>query len=85
MAVWDAGAALAKHGTAFLLHGLLDVVVEGHFAVISRLDDEIEELEEELFDADRAGTETQRRSFALRKALVALRRVVLPMRESSTA
>ena len=81
LAAWNANAALAKHGTAFLLHGLLDVVIEGHFAVIERLDDEIEKLEDRLFGADGSGIDTQRRSFELRKALVALRRVVLPMRE----
>jgi len=80
MAQWDDAGALAKHGTAFLLHGLLDVVVEGHFAVISALDDEIEEIEDDLFEAD-AGMDSQRRTFELRKALVALRRIVLPMRE----
>lgn len=78
---WDSGAALAKHGTAFLLYGLLDVVVEGHFAVVTQLDDEIDALEEGLFGADSGGIATQRRTFELRKALVAFRRVVLPMRE----
>ena len=78
---WDDNAALAKHGTAFLLHGLLDVVVEGHFAVIEALDDEIEAIEEHLFGNEPAGIDTQRRTFELRKALVALRRIVLPMRE----
>ena len=82
LAAWDTNAALAKHGTTFLLHGLLDVVIEGHYAVIARLDDEIEELEEQLFAADGGGgLDTQRRSFELRKALVSLRRVALPMRE----
>ncbi|HVF05378.1 MAG TPA: magnesium transporter CorA family protein [Frankiaceae bacterium] len=81
LAQWDANSALAKHGTAFLLHGLLDVVIEGHFAVIAHLDDEIEALEDELFGSEGGGVDTQRRSFELRKALVSLRRVVLPMRE----
>ena len=46
------------------------------------LDTEIEALEDLLFD-DRAAanTEVQRRSFELRKSLVLLRRLVLPMRE----
>ena len=81
LAAWDAGAALAKHGTAFLLYGLLDVIVEGHFRVVQQLDDEIDALEEALFSGDAAGLETQRRTFELRKALVAFRRITLPMRE----
>ena len=67
---------------AFLLHGLLDNIVDGHFAAVEGLDQALEELEDLLFDAsDRAMQAVQRRSFQLRKSLVLLRRVVLPMRE----
>jgi magnesium transporter len=78
---WDASPDLAKHGTAFLLYGLLDVVVDGHFAAVQSLDDEIEGLEDMLFDEKPKNAEVQRRSFELRKSLVLLRRVVVPMRE----
>jgi magnesium transporter len=81
VAGWDEMDALAKHGVAFLLYGLLDVLVEGHFTVIDAMDDEIEAIEERLFAAEQAGNAVQRRTFELRKSLVALRRVVLPMRE----
>jgi magnesium transporter len=78
---WDDAPELAKHGVAFLLHGLLDVVVDGHFTIVEQLDDAIEGLEDALFAASGAGLEIQRETFALRKALVAFRRIVLPMRE----
>ena len=78
---WDSTRAQAGEGVSFLLHGLLDVVVDGHFAVVQDLDDAIERLEELLFDPEGRSAELQRRSFELRKSLVALRRVVLPMRE----
>lgn len=81
LAAWDSGAALAKHGVAFLLYGLLDVMVEGHFRVVQQLDDEIDALEEALFSDGAGGIATQRRTFELRKALVAFRRIELPMRE----
>jgi magnesium transporter len=81
LARWDAAPELAKHGVAFLLHGLLDVVVDGHFEVVERLDEAIEGLEEALFDDDADPYTLQRSTFELRKALVAFRRVVLPMRE----
>ena len=81
VARWDASPDLAKHGVSFLLHGLLDYVVDGHFAAVQILDDEIETLEDLLFDDDRPDLSVQRRSFELRKSLVRLRRVVLPMRE----
>ncbi|MFY9806180.1 MAG: magnesium transporter CorA family protein [Pseudonocardiaceae bacterium] len=81
VARWDASPDLAKHGVAFLLHGLLDYVVDGHFAAVQTLDEEIETLEDLLFDDRRSDLSVQRRSFELRKSLVRLRRVVLPMRE----
>jgi magnesium transporter len=81
VARWDASPDLAKYGVSFLLHGLLDFVVDGHFAAVQTLDDEIETLEDLLFDDRRSDLSVQRRSFELRKSLVRLRRVVLPMRE----
>ncbi|MFE2068368.1 magnesium transporter CorA family protein [Streptomyces sp. NPDC059467] len=79
---WDESPDLAGHGVGFLLHGLLDHLVDGHFAAVQQLDDGIEELEGLLFVAGRREIEAvQRRAFALRKSLVQLRRVVLPMRE----
>jgi magnesium transporter len=78
---WNESADLAKYGVAFLLHGLLDHVVDSYFDVVQILDDEIEGLEDLLFDDRPHDQEVQRRSFELRKSLVLLRRVVLPMRE----
>jgi len=78
---WDASPDLAKHGTSFLLYGLLDVIVDGHFLAVQSLDDEIEGLEDMLFDELPKSREVLRRSFELRKSLVLLRRVVVPMRE----
>ncbi len=78
---WDSSQDLAINGVGFLLHGLVDQVVDGHFEVVQDLDDEIEKLEDLLFDERQHDSEVQRRSFELRKSLVTLRRVVLPMRE----
>jgi magnesium transporter len=81
VARWDDLTDLASHGVGFLLYGLIDHVVDGHFAAVQDLDEEIEALEDLLFDHSTQDEELQRRSFALRKSLVTLRRVVLPMRE----
>ncbi len=74
-----------SHGVGALVHGLLDVVVDGHFNAVQALDDAIESLEDELFSdsGNRAGSphSLQRRTFRVRKDLVDLRRVVLPVRE----
>jgi magnesium transporter len=78
---WDGSADMAKYGVGFLLHGLLDYVVDTHFETVQTLDAEIELLEEQVFEDNPKDKDLQRRTFALRKSLVSLRRVVLPMRE----
>jgi len=78
---WDGASDLAHDNVGFLLYGLIDFVVDGHFQCVQDLDEEIETLEDLLFDERSRDTEVQRRSFELRKSLVNLRRVVLPMRE----
>jgi len=79
--VWDTNRDLAKNGVGFLLHGLLDHVVDGHFATVQELDDAVEEVEARLFDDRPQPLAVQKRTFEMRKALVDLRRVALPMRE----
>jgi magnesium transporter len=82
VARWDDSPELAQYGVGFLLYGLLDLVVDGHFAAVQDLDEQMEALEDLLFEEGRQQIQdVQRRSFELRKALVQLRRVVLPMRE----
>jgi magnesium transporter len=81
LARWDESKELARHGVSFLLWGLLDDIVDGHFETVQSLDTEIESLEDLLFADAPNNTEVQRRSFELRKSLVLLRRLVLPMRE----
>ncbi|MCW2539598.1 MAG: Mg2 transporter protein CorA family protein [Frankiales bacterium] len=78
---WDEERGLCDYGSKALMYGMLDVLVDGHFAVIEALDDEIEALEDILFDESSHVRMVQRRTFALRKSLVQARRVILPMRE----
>jgi len=78
---WDADSDLAKFGVAYLLHGLLDYIVDGHFEAVQSLDEAVESLEDDLFADAPMSLQVQRRSFELRKSLVLLRRIVIPMRE----
>ncbi len=81
VAYWDASPDLAKFGVGYLLHGLLDNIVDGYFTAVQALDDAIEDVEDKLFADVPEDRHVQQRSFALRRSLVLLRRVVLPMRE----
>ena len=78
---WDDNADLMAMGSRALLHGILDVVVDGQFDTIQQLDDAIESLEDKLFDDKTQTRQLQRDTYRLRKELVELRRFVLPMRE----
>lgn len=78
---WEDDPDLLRLGPGALLHGLLDVVVDGHFEAIQLMDDAIESLEDGLFDETAVTREIQQRTYRVRKELVELRRVILPMRE----
>ncbi len=78
---WDANPDLAKFGVGYLVHGLLDYIVDGHFESVQSMDDAVEGLEDQLFSNVPQDMTVQRRSFELRKSLVLLRRIIIPMRE----
>lgn len=78
---WEDNADLLQYGVGALVHGLLDVIVDSHFEAVQALDEKMELLEDGLFDEQAATTAVQRQTYSIRKDLVALRRVVLPMRE----
>lgn len=82
---WEDNADLVAQagpaGVGALMHGLLDAVVDSHFDTIQQLDDAVEAVEDVLFDDDVPTRQVQRSVYRIRKELVELRRVVLPMRE----
>ena len=78
---WDDNSDLLHKGSPALLHEVLDVVVDEQFDTIQQLDDAIESLEDGLFDDTGDNRTIQRNTYRLRKELVELRRIVLPMRE----
>ena len=77
---WDASAHLGRSGVGFLVHGLLDAVVDGQYGAVEQLADRIDTLEEEVFGSD-ARTDIRRRGFALRRRLSRVGRAVGPMHE----
>jgi magnesium transporter len=82
---WDDNSDLLKFGSRALAHGLLDEIIDEYFVAITGLDDEIEKLEDELFDEiDRRSIDVQRHSYEVRKSLLHARRAILPMREVVT-
>jgi len=79
---WTDSSELASSGVSHLLWGLLDLIVDGYFEAVEKLDIEMENLEEAIFNEETSARVTvQRQSYDLRKSLVLLRRLTVPMRE----
>lgn len=79
---WDESVELARHGVAFLLYGLLDTLIDGHFTAVQQLDSTLEQVQGMMFKGGATNRdEVQRRIFTARRDLVRLRQITLPMRE----
>jgi magnesium transporter len=79
---WDETQELAGQGVPYLVHGLLDVIVDGQFDAVQALDDELEALADRLFDeTPQAIRQIQQRSFRLRRSLGRMRKVILRVTE----
>ncbi|GAA1877551.1 magnesium transporter CorA family protein [Actinomadura bangladeshensis] len=80
---WDQSpdAGLAEPTAAFLLYGMLDLVIDLQLAAVQAFDDEADAVEDLVFGDEFPVKEIQRRSYRLRKNLAKMRRIALPMRE----
>jgi magnesium transporter len=63
----------------FLVYKILDAILSTFVPVLSRVDDDIDDLEQSI--VDNADAEDLQRTFALKRDLVAMRRVITPMRD----
>jgi len=78
---WKDDPKLPGFGVDGLLQGLLDVAIDQQFDVLQGLDDDMERLIDQLF-ADRPDLRLlQERTFAIRREVTDLRRVIPPMRD----
>lgn len=66
-------------GVDFLLHEILDGMVDNYFPVLDQFDSRIDQIEEEVFA--RPDRETLNKIFSLKKEVMHLRRVASPQRE----
>jgi magnesium transporter len=66
-------------GADHLLYKIIDNVVTDYMPIVERIDEEIDEIEDQVFD--RPTPRTLERLFALKRVLLAMRRILLPQRE----
>ncbi len=81
--LWDqcsrGGQRRLASGPDYLLYSLIDVIVADYMQVVDGLDDEIDELEHEVFH--HSGPQTISRIFRLRRTILKLRRMLGYLRE----
>jgi magnesium transporter len=74
----EATPALLAKGPGFVLHALMDFVVDRYFPIVEGLEDDLDVLEEEIFDEtfDRGTTQ---RIYRLKRNLLDVKRAVSPL------
>ena len=70
---------LLLKGHDFLAYAIIDALVDEFFPIIEKLDDELEDLEDTIFVGSE--TKTVTRLFVIKRKLLEIRRVVMPMRD----
>jgi magnesium transporter len=68
-----------QDGADHLLYKIIDNVVTGYMPIVERIDEEIDEIEDQVFD--RPTPRTLEKLFALKRTLLSMRRILLPQRE----
>lgn len=79
---WDSCQRDIRHlqnGADHLLYRLVDYVVAAYMPIVEQMDREIDEIEDRLFVSP--SSDTLERLFALKRALLAMRRTITPQRE----
>lgn len=69
-----------KHGPDFILHGVLDFIVDGYIPIIDAIEDKVLEMEQVALDRFLSRTDITR-LFHLRRELLRFSRVLGPMEE----
>jgi magnesium transporter len=80
--VWTACQRDQRHtrdGADHLLYKIVDFIVAGYMPIVTRLDDEIDDIEDQVFN--KPTRDTLEQIFSLKRALLAMRRVITPQRE----
>lgn len=76
-------APLRQHKLDYLLYVLVDVIIDRCFPIIEEFDDEIEQVEQELFGPE--GIETFQTLYTIKRELLVLRLKLRPQREAVRA
>jgi magnesium transporter len=76
----EASSALLAHGVDYVLHGLLDFIVDGYMPVVQEIEEDVLAIETSAIDAFLTREEVSR-LFALRREVIGFQRHLGPMTE----
>ena len=79
---WTRGRELLREGVGFLAYAIMDAIIDAYFPVIDRIEDEVDDIELEMFSQLREGKVQS--LLRLKRTLVTLRRMLYPLREIFT-
>jgi magnesium transporter len=74
----EAAPELLKKGPGFVLYALMDFIVDQYLPIVDALEEQLEELESEIF-GERFTRDTTGRIYHLKRDLLALKRAVSPV------
>jgi magnesium transporter len=74
------GGRLRKRGSDYLTYALLDKIVDDYYIVLDKIEESIEELEVSL--NQEGGIDVKEQAHHLKRRLLLLRKIIIPMRES---
>ena len=74
---------LLRHGASFVFYALMDAVVDRYFPVIDMMEQELEAIEDKIFEPGSARQNIER-LYALKRRVGVLRHAVVPLMEASS-
>jgi magnesium transporter len=74
----EAQPQLLAKGPSFVLHAIMDFVVDQYFPIVDGLEDDLEALEEDIFN-ERISRESTMRIYTLKRDLLEIKRGVSPL------
>lgn len=85
---WERQPELFREGGGYAIYVLIDEVVDDYLSAVERFEDDVDELEDEVFAEDEQsgrsatdGHDVQQHIFQLKREVVRLRRFAMPVRQ----
>ncbi len=73
---------LLKHGSGFVLYALMDRVVDRYFPIVGALEDELERIEERIFQQSLPSRKIIEELYSLKHRLMIVQHAVAPLLEA---